>query len=249
MVRLQPGGRFVATNIEARELIRAAYELQDSQLAGGPGWLSTDRFDVTAKVPAEFADLPWTPTPPAGPASPHARMLRTLLADRFRLGAHIEPRELPVYALVIGERRQPGPGLRPSNFDCEALAAERRRPGAVAPASPPISERPVCGMRRFGTRLNAGAITMMDLIFSLSDITGRIVVDRTGLAGRYDIDLSFAQDRLPQQTIDPTGAAPAADSGPSLFTAVQEQLGLRLESTTAFIDVLVIDSIEQPTAD
>jgi uncharacterized protein (TIGR03435 family) len=247
-IGIQPGGRFNAVNVPLRFLIRNAYQLQDFQLVGGPGWVATDRFDVIAKAEG---DLP--PAPP-GTAGPVQIMLRNLMADRFKLRVHRETREMPIYALVLARADgRLGPRLTPSTVDC---AARGRARGGAPPAIPLPTDRPVCGMRTGPGSMAGGGFPLSQLAASLSPFAQRIVIDRTGLTGNFDLDLTWTPDQIPQGGGGPGGLPagvppppPIDPNGPSLFTAVQEQLGLKLESVRGPVDVLVIDSVEQPSAD
>jgi uncharacterized protein (TIGR03435 family) len=207
-----PGGRYSATNVPLRMMIRSAFGLQDFQLVGGPAWLATDGYDVNAKAAMD------------APPDRLFAMVRSLLEDRFRLAVHRETRTLPIYALIRGNVDRLGPQLRTSEADCGGA------PAAVG--------RPRCGiLMNFGEIRGTGA-TLSQLATSIAPFSGRLVQDRTSAPGPFDFELRF--------TPDP--AAANAD-GPSLFTAVQEQLGLKLESTTAPVEVLVIDRVERPTDD
>jgi uncharacterized protein (TIGR03435 family) len=244
---IQPGGRFTAVNAPLWELIRQAYAVQRTQLIGAPDWTETARYDITAKAEA---DIPRAG--PGAPAGPLNFMLRDLLEDRFKLRAHRETREMPIYALTLARSdRKLGAGLRTSTVDC--AAAMRGRGGRVGPppGPPPSGERPQCGMRVAPNQVLAGGVPLTQLTQILSQFTQRIVIDRTGLEGNFDIDLTFTPERLPQGP--PPPGAPALPSfdpnGPSLFTALQEQLGLKLESERAPVEVLVIDHVERPTPD
>jgi uncharacterized protein (TIGR03435 family) len=249
----QPGGRFRATNVTLKMLIGAAYgtpqPLPDFQLEGGPKWMETDRFDVIAKAPGD-------PKPgPNGPPPEMFLMIRSMLEERFDLKVHFETKDMPIYALVLarGDGRL-GPRIRPSTTDCAARMAEFRARGGPPPPPAP-GDRPACGARQFPGNVSAGAMTMTQVVNGLSRMAGlnRTVVDRTGLTGAYDFDLTFTPDQMPQGRGDPPPGAPpmpAIDpNGPSLFTALQEQLGLKLEPTRAPVNVLVIDSADQPTDD
>jgi uncharacterized protein (TIGR03435 family) len=239
MLGLQPGGRFTATNVPLRLLIRQAYEIQEFQIVGGPNWLGSDRFDVVAKAPeGDFsADL-------------MRPMLRSLLAERFMLTAHTETREMPVYALVKARSDgKLGEKLTPAAVDC---AAQRgRRGGGPPPAPPQPGQRIDCGMMIGFGRMNAGGMAMAELARSLSQQVGRVVIDKTGLTGSYDFEITYAPENLgggpPPQL---NGATPQIDpNAPTLFTALQEQLGLKLDSERGPVEVLVIDRVEQPAAD
>jgi uncharacterized protein (TIGR03435 family) len=157
-------------------------------------------------------------------------MMQRLLADRFRFVAHQEQKQQTVYALVVARRNgELGPGLRQSHADCAALFAAARQGGPPPPPS-------LCGVQRAPGRLVASAYLMAQLADTLASTMQQVVVDHTALQGVYDIDLTWAADQT-------------SESAPSLFTALQEQLGLKLQPTKAAVDVLVIDHVEKPTPD
>ena len=242
-MRLQPGGRLVVTNQPLRRLIIFAYSLQPQQLVGGPSWLDTDHFDITAQAEGDIS-----PTPPGGPPGPAQLMMQRLLAERFGLVVHTESRELPVYALTVARSDgRLGPGIKPAATDCLALMTQA--PGGVPAQSPRLPDgRPACGITRDGSgNVMAGGTTMTMLAISmLTGPAGRVVIDRTGLTGAYDFDLAFASDPAPGAPRQP-GAATGVDERPGLFTALEEQLGLKLQATRAPIDVTVIDRVTPPT--
>jgi uncharacterized protein (TIGR03435 family) len=241
----QPGGRYVATNVPLRLLILHAYGLTDSQLTGGQAWVSSDQFDITAKGEGEFQSISLTPS---SETTRLQLMLRALLADRFKLVLRGESRDVPTYALVLARPDgKLGPKLQPSTTDCAARMAARR--AGQPPSKPPVGFGVVCGMRTSPGNIAGGDITMEQVVGSLSGPLQRIVLDRTGLTGRFIVDLSWTPDPTPQGLDRNTAPAAIELSGPSLFTAVQEQLGLRLESTRMPIKVMVIDRLEQPTPD
>jgi uncharacterized protein (TIGR03435 family) len=240
-----PGGRFIATRLTLRELIRLAYGyptvLMAEQVVSGPSWLDSDYFDIVANV----AERDLAPEPNGVPRRP-LMMLRNLLLDRFKVKMHTETKQIPIYALVIASGRRPSPQLRQSTADCIYTAA--------ASPSGPVDRDRLCGFRRVGPGVLAGQKVTMELLSGVlaqfPDV-GRIVHDRTGLTGGFDIDLKFtpALATAPNPDASPV-ANPTTDlGGPSIFTALQEQLGLKLESTRGPIEVLVIDSVEQPTPD
>lgn len=244
MIGLQPGGRFNAVNVPLWDLIRQAFAVQRTQIVGAPDWTETARYDIVAKAESEI--------PRGGPGSPIGPMnfmLQDLLEDRFKLRAHRETREMPIYALVLARNdRKPGAGLIASSVDCAAMRGRGAR-GGPPPGPPPPGERPACGMRMGPNQVIAGGVPLASLTQVLSQFAQRIVVDRTGLEGNFDIDLSFTPDRMPQGT-PPGVPLPSIDpNGPSLFTALQEQLGLKLESERAPVEVVVIDHVERPTPD
>jgi uncharacterized protein (TIGR03435 family) len=242
---IQPGGRYTATNVPLRLLIRDAYQVQDFQIIGAPDWVNSDRFDIVAKAEG---DVP--PSAPGGPPGPIQFMLRALLAERFNLTMHSEQRELSIYALVLARADgKLGPQLRPAAVDCAAVMATRR--GGPPPAAPQPGERMPCGMRIGPGQLTGGSLPLSQLASTLSPFVQRVVVDRTGLSGNFDFDLTWTPDQIPQGP-PPPGAPqlpPIDPGGPSILTAVQEQLGLRLDSARGPVEVFVIDRVAQPTPD
>jgi uncharacterized protein (TIGR03435 family) len=246
-VGMAPGGRFTATNVPLRQLIQLAYQIQPFQIVGGPNWIASDRFDIVAKA---AGDMP--PSAP-GVVGPMQLMMRTLLGDRFKLTLHNEQKEMPIYALVLAKADgKLGPQLRQSTTDCASIMRAAAQRGGPPP--PPSFNEPIqCGMRVFPGALSAGGFPLSQLTQFLSSTVQRIVVDRTGLTGNFDLNMTWTPDQMPQGRGDPPPGAPplpAIDpNGPSIFTAVQEQLGLKLESTKAPVDVLVIDRAEHPTED
>jgi bla regulator protein blaR1 len=236
--QMQPG-RFAAQNITLQTLLKMAHARQgtqgpnsainllDQQIAGGPEWLNVDKFDIVATTPG--------PTQP-----PQMRlMIQRMLAERFGLGAHWESRELPVYFLTKARADgRLGPGLTPTSEE-ECTAA--RGSGPVGPPQP--GQPPPCGAIQFGpgqlVARGAPLEWLANTLVSVPVVTGvdRPVIDRTGITGNYGFTLKFA----------PAQAANPDPDRPQLFTALEEQLGLKLESTRAPIDVLVIDRVEKPT--
>jgi uncharacterized protein (TIGR03435 family) len=240
----QPGGRFSASNVTLEQFIRVAYQLQDYQLSGGPSWLGSDRFDVEAKAGVDITDA-FTSERRPGPSALHL-MLRTLMADRFKLAVHTGCLELPVYALVVARRDgRLGPNLVRSTVDCAvAVAADGRG------NTPPPDSRSPNGPCSFGGRpgtFTARTTTMFQFANGLATFVNRTVLDRTELPGNFDLDLTWTPDQMPQRAPGATDPSPVDSSGPSIFTAVQEQLGLKLESTRGPVDVIVIDHVEHPT--
>src|SRR5688572_17044864 len=227
-VRGQPGGRVVITNNTLYNLIRNAYNAQRFEMVPGkslPDWIDADRWDINAKA-ADEATQPQM-----------MQMLQNLLADRFKLVARREMREMPIYALVLARSDgRLGPQLRRSDVDCAAVAEAARAGGA--PPTPPPGPGPFCGTRANNTggmaQVAAHGIPLSSLVRNLSGMAGRFVVDKTGLTGAFELELKFALDQ---------GAAAAAPTDlPSLFAALEEQLGLKLEPQRGPVQVLVIDS-------
>ena len=239
-IRLQSAGdRFTMTNVPLRNLIVLVYHIQNSQLLGEPDWVRSERFDIVAK--AEENLPPLTPTGPPGPLE---EMLRNLLAERFKLVIHHETREEPVYALVMaGRDRKAGPQLHESHVDCDAAI----RAGALHQPPPP-GQRPSCRLNVWPGWMVAGGVPIEQLRIVLSSLVQRTVIDRTGLTGLFEFDLSWAFDQLLPGPLPP-GTPPIDPNGPSIFTALEEQLGLKLESQKNSVDVLVVDHVEHPTED
>jgi uncharacterized protein (TIGR03435 family) len=253
-IGIQPGGRLTATNVTVRELIRLAYQVQPFQILGGPSWLNSDRFDIQAKAESEFP-AGGALVPGAGPGVPQ-RMLQSLLADRFKLVVRPETREMPTYDLVLARRDGSlGDKLKSSSIDCAGIAAARGRGGAP-PAPPAPGGRGGaggCGMRIGPGVLNGNGVSMVFLANSLSQMVQRIVNDKTGLTGNYEFEVAFTPEGPQPGPGGPAPGAPVAPpvdpNAPSIYTAVQEQLGLKLESSRGQVSVLTIDRLEPPTPD
>ena len=242
-IRRFPGGRLQATNMPLRALITFAYQLQPFQLVEDPGWIRNETFDIVAKMEGD----PPPVMPGSGP-DPHMVAMRTLLAERFNLAVHRETRQMDIYELVLARPDgKLGPALKPTTQDCAAMMAAAR--GGPPPGPAPGPNSPVvCGIRGLPGRLVAGAMPMALLASNLSGQVQRIVIDRTGLSGGWDFEITFA----PERPLNPPPGVefPAADpNAPSLFTAMQEQLGLKLQSTKGPVEVLVVERVEQPISD
>ena len=209
-------------------LIRWAYDLFDFELVGGPDWLDVKRWDISAKAPAPV---------PRGAMRP---LVRRMLADRFALKAHKETRELPIYELVLARSdARLGPKIKRSAVDCTPFL-NGLRPMQESPGDDGL---PLCSVgasfssslitpRLNGQPLAAGLITILQANLQ------RRVVDKTGLTGNYDIELSYIDETLFRKGV-------GTEDGPSLRTALQEQLGMRLESARGPVEVLVIDRAER----
>ena len=241
-IQRQPGGRVTVTNMPLRALITFAYQLAPFQLAGGPSWLASDRFDMVAKLEGN----PDFPAPGSGP-DPIQLAMRALMADRFKLKFHRETREMDIYALVTMKPGVPGPALKPATRDCAAQMKAGPRAGGPPPPMPATGIVP-CGIMGSPGMIRFGGFPLSQLTTMLGAQSGRMVVDRTGLAGNWEFELRYAAEQRGQPPPGIDVPAPDPDA-PSLFTALQEQLGLKLESTKGPVDVLVVDSVEQPTPD
>jgi uncharacterized protein (TIGR03435 family) len=225
LVHIQPlpGGRLIAENFSLRFLMRFAYGVEDYQISGGPDWVASDRYDIHAKAEGDPSGKQMT-----GP------MLQALLEDRFKLKLHRESRQLPVYNLIVAKG---------------GAKLQRAVEGACVSHSldsPPVLAGPlpkfcgflgieVDGLKR---KLKMDGSSMTELAKSLSrGELRRTVLDKTGLTGAFDVQLKWVLD-----------APDGGDPGLSIFTAIQEQLGLKLESGRGAVDVLVIDHVEKPSA-
>ncbi|HYR85987.1 MAG TPA: TIGR03435 family protein [Terriglobia bacterium] len=252
-----PGGTFNGTNVTLRLLVRFAYRVQDFQILGGPKWMDTDHFDIQAKPEGGARQIP---------PEQMSLMVQSLLEDRFQLKLHRETRELPTYTLVVAKDgpkiksspdqtppAPPQPGERGAGPRGEAVAGPRGGPEGLRGAFGGTPPRGAFGMGR-GSMM-ASAVPLSTLINVLSQQLGRPIIDKTDLKGLFDIQLQWTPDV--GQAGGPFGAfapggpepppPPVDASGPSIFTALQEQLGLRLESTKGPVEVLVIDSVQPPS--
>jgi uncharacterized protein (TIGR03435 family) len=240
-VALQPSGRFEANNITVRFLMEQAYGLKDSQMSGAPGWIESEHFDIEAKPDDAFLDQKLSRDERDRQIS---LMMQSLLADRFKLVLHHETKELPVYALVVAKSGSKLKEAPPAPPDADAAA-----PG---PPNGPLRRG---GMQMRRGELIASGIPLDRLEDVLSHITGRPVVNHTDLKGLYDFTLKWTpgEGEGPMMMGGPPGPPPADappppdPNGPTLFTALQEQLGLKLESQKAPMDTVVIDRIERPS--
>ena len=227
---------FSSQGITLQALLGEAFGKEDEQILGAPSWVNTDRFDIQAKVSASDvpklseilkSDLRW-------------QMLLQLLADRFNLKFHHATKELSIYALVIAKG---GPKLKEA------------KPGETYPNGQawPNGGAGLMMMRR--GKITGQGVSIASLVTNLSSLgLGRTISDQTGLTGKYDFVLQWAPDDAPPQTAGaPEGGQPASNgalqtnTGPSIFTALEEQLGLKLESRKAPVDVIVVDHIERPS--
>src|SRR5262249_7993167 len=205
MLQVQPGGRFSAINVTLRMLIRNAYQLQDFQIVGGPSWQNEDHFDVVAKAESGDGIGDVFRAERQGEPSRGQLMLRSLLAERFKLAVHNEDREMPIYALVLNRADgRLGPQIKVSEVGCEAMGRGRGRgPGGPPPGPPQPGERMPCGIRIAPGNMAVGGSTLAGFANALATFVGRIVVDKTGLSGNYEFTLTWTPDNMPQR---PPGA-------------------------------------------
>jgi uncharacterized protein (TIGR03435 family) len=213
---MQGTHRFVGKFYSLKLLVAAAYDLNPREISGGPAWVDADHFDILAITPGDVR-----PT-----HDEQMTMLRTLLSDRFKLTFHREQKVFSIYQLELASS---GPKIKPST---------------APPDDPPALISTVYPQK---ITLPARNATMSDLTSLLQRaVLDRPVVNKTGLSGRYDFDLTWAPDET--QFGGEVPIAPSDGPSPPLFTAMQEQLGLRLEATRGPVDALVIDTAERPTA-
>lgn len=248
MFRMVPGGAINLHGITLKALVQQAYDVRDFQISGGPGWIGADKYDITAKAETTSAEAPPDPRQLSEEQrktlQEQTRLrLQTLLAGRFQLKIHHETKELPVYALVVAKN---GPKLKEDR-------GENTGPGK--------------GMMRMSPgQLVGQQVGMAFLAQSLAQMVSRTVLDQTGLKGTYDFELNFASDQGRGAVFGggagdgpppppPPGAGPGLikeppppdPNGPTIFTALQEQLGLKLESQKGPVDIIVIDHVEKPS--
>jgi uncharacterized protein (TIGR03435 family) len=240
--------RFNRANVTLRDLIRDAYGVSNARISGGPDWMTSTRYDVAAR--ASF-----TPS-----AEEMALLVRNLLTERFALKVHPEKRDLPVYLLSPSrDDGRRGPRLSPTTADCAAIKAERTKNGDAPPRVPPRpGEPPLCATfvsTRVVTSPTGSSVIVRyqtsgttlaqfaEYLPTLENALGRVVLDRSGLDGDFDIDLEFSRAGAR------VNGVVADDPGISIFTALREQLGLQLEATRAPVDILVVDSAERPLPD
>jgi uncharacterized protein (TIGR03435 family) len=242
----RPDGGITMTNVTVPQIIGRAYAIAPVNMVGLPDWARNERHDFSATASIE------RPT-----TADRAAMLRAALADRFKLSVHVEPRAQDTYALVLARKDGAlGAGLTRIDTDCDTVMAERATV-TPQPGQFPDSTLPPCTLRSMDARtrgrlggggaggggLLEGEGTMAMLANALRLGAGRVVVDKTGLAGSYRVRMLYDQDAARRR---PDALAPD-DAGPSVFDALPEQLGLRLESSKTMVDTLVIDHIERPT--
>ena len=267
-IQTQPGGRFTALTSTLKQLIANAFDVKDYQIDGGPAWLTTDYFDITANAGAD-----------ATPADVKA-MLRTLLAERFGLRARNDTRQAPVYVLTVTRSDgRLGPGLKPSTPEC-IQQTEQRKNRPVTPAAPPPPpseteqreqrERMQADLKRLssgdlavsascgsmmmssrqngGSRLLMGGMEMKSLVSQISSEVSAPVLDQTGLSGLFDMSLEYLSERFNGRAagLDPNSTDPLPVP---LVGALQQQLGLKLEKQIGPMPVVIIDAADHPTPD
>jgi uncharacterized protein (TIGR03435 family) len=224
-IRSTPGGRVTVTNMTLKQLIVSAWQVLPSQISGGPQWVDSARYDISAKAekPFEEGELPL--------------MIQSLLTDRFQLLIRHEMKELPTYALVLANKGgKLGSGLTESKPGSCTPADASKPPPPPKPGKPPTLG---CGGVAIRVRGLAGeSIPISRFAWLLARVLGRPVIDRTGLTGYFDVNLEWTADDI---------QAASDGTGPSIFTAVQDQLGLKLESQKGPVEILVVERAERPS--
>ena len=244
--------RFEFSELPIGWLLRVALQKPDYQMIGAPRWIDVDFYTIMATAPEN--------TPQAALST----LILNLLKDRFQLATHLETRELPIFHLVMARADgRSGPNLKPTPADCQQTVAERDAAaaagrGGLPPVAPlDLSAPPPCGFGRYITgNVAVSGRTIAQFVETLSDWVGRPVIDKTGLTGLKDFTLKFAPEGIraagpmgPTLTLRSAQAPPVDPNTPSLTAALQEQLGLKLESARGPVEVVVIDRLEKPTPD
>ena len=224
-IQLAPGGRFMATGATVGMLIKFTEDLMDDQLLGGPSWIGSERYDIVAQLDNPLGADPRTLNDEQRMAFQQQvkKMVEAVLADRFQLKFHRAMKELPVFALVVEKN---GAKLSASQQDARP-SIRRNALGEIA-----------------AQHASSGLLAEF-----LSAQVGRSVIDKTGLTGSYDFKLAWTPDpsQLPASMAAGGEGAPNVPEGPSIFTALKEQLGLRLEPQKGPVAILMIDRIEKPS--
>ncbi|MGD0221945.1 MAG: M56 and DUF3738 domain-containing protein [Terriglobia bacterium] len=236
-------GRFTTTGATLKQLIALAYDVRDTQVSGGPGWTDSERYDIDAKE-ADADVARFEKLPPDQRRQQHQMLVQGLLADRFKLRLRHESKESMVYALVVAKN---GPKLH------EAKPGDTYPNGIKGPDGRPLGGPQM--MRMDLGEVEGQGLAIEALARLLSRQLGREVVDKTGLKGSYDFTLKWNPEQDPSaMAMGPPGGPPAAGSAPpadssepSIFTAIQDQLGLKLESTKGPVEILIVDHVEQPS--
>jgi uncharacterized protein (TIGR03435 family) len=219
-------GHFIASNVSLKMLLLNAYDLKESQLSGLPKWDDSAHFDIQAKVVDPDVKLIKSLTDDQSRA-----MVQPILTDRFQLKFHHETKVLPVYELVV---MKDGPKFKESKIAGDQKAANGMGAGSMNTHNSSTASTGV-----LSTTLTSVAVPISSLTAVLSSQLQRIVVDKTGLTGKYDLELAWSRD---------DSSSPTSDSGTvSVFTALQEQLGLRLQPSKSPVETFVIDHVELPS--
>jgi uncharacterized protein (TIGR03435 family) len=221
-----------AINATLEALMIRVYDLRRFELVGAPSWVNEERFDLLAKPPDDATQDQIIP------------MMKTLLAERFKLRTHRDRREQPIYALVPDRGdKQLGPRLTLSEHDCAAFLAAGGRPTSDSAPRDRAGRSACTTLGRAGIgrwTLMFGGSPLTEVARRLEPFVDRRIIDETHISGNFDVEVSFAW---------PPGTSPSTSNAPEIYTAVREQLGLRLQPRNQATEVLVIDSVERPGPD
>jgi uncharacterized protein (TIGR03435 family) len=281
LLRASPG-RFTMSGLPLQMLLTLAFQIRQDQMVGMPDWVRTSRFDINAKMPD------------GAPQDQMPLMIQSLLEDRFRLKWHTETREGDIYALVVARKDgRLGPKLTKSDMECKAIIEQRqaamKEAMAKAEASgpqerqamlekflPKPGEPLMCNTSMtpaataggpMALTLKAAGMELTNLVSLLTSLSGRPVVDRTGLTGAFDFEFAFSPTMMARglttslPTAPPAAAGlgapagglgapvPTTDDSPTVFQALEEQLGLRLRPERGPLEYFVVDNIQLPEPD
>jgi uncharacterized protein (TIGR03435 family) len=222
--------------VPIKQIIQRAFGAESYQISGGPDWLNSERYDVDAKFDSSTADE-LQKLSPADRILTRQLMLQKILAERFNLTVHKESKELQTYSLIVAKN---GPKLHEVKLD--DAEASKPKPGPA-----PGSSQMTAGAA--GGQIRGFASPLSNLAVMLTNFLHRPVIDRTGLTGIYDFTLRWTPDENQAQVSSNASGLPSSDptGGPSIFTAIQEQLGLKLESAKGPVEIIMIDKIERPS--
>jgi uncharacterized protein (TIGR03435 family) len=232
---VEPGGRLAVVNMPVGMLIWISHKVQPFQIVGAPDWINAERYDIRAK-PAEGT---------SSDRDTLLTMVRQMLSDRFQLKVRAERREMPIYKLLrVDPDAAVARTMKRSQANCAAQAAR----GGPPSATPPPGGRCTVMIRPGGGATIVG-YPMTELARMLGPMVNRVVADETGLEGNWDLELEFEPPAPPVGFGPPAEPPGPAGDAPSIFTALREQLGLKLESARGPVDVFLIDRIERPSED
>jgi uncharacterized protein (TIGR03435 family) len=220
-------GNFVMSGGTIRSIFQLAYPSEGVDPIGAPDWLSTERYDLTVRFEQERL-----------PPEQLQAVFREIFATQLKMKVHYERRDTPTYSMVLARADgRLGPGVRKLDVDCDALRDAARR-GEPFPKLPPASNGVAACQDKVGNgSIQSGGTQFSQLARQVRNPVGRIIVDETGLKGFYEFTLEWAPG---------PAAAASTDQRPNIFTAFEEQLGLRLKPSTTPVEVVVIDHVERP---
>lgn len=245
-ISFQSPGRLTATDVTVKLLIRFAYNIKDFQLSGGPNWINSEGYDIDAKVEDSVVEqLQKLPTEQR--LDQNRRMVQSLLADRFKLSVTRSTKKLPVYALVVAKGGPKLEDVTPPAVQGSPVPPASAPIGGSVASPPPPGKGTMLSVSGGEAKLTAKSMSIANLLGILSQQLGRQILDETGLKGIYNFTLQYRPDSQIPGLQGPADAPLPDSSGTSIFTALQEQLGLRLESTKGPMDIIVIDHIEEPS--